>query len=138
MIEMESSLEGQELPFSEVQKQLSDLGFTVGGNWDYDHGSFDRALDDANKVWLRLPFDVTAGKLDIERDEQNTFIRFGKPFTLKHLYNEGLDRKADVMTLRGLVDQFQEPVDADAQVEPEWVEKAQPILAKAEAVLFDA
>lgn len=137
MIALESKIEGEEISFSDAQKQLSELGFTLGGNWDYEHGSFDYALDEEDKVWLRLPFDVAVGKLDSEREgQEDTVLRFGVPFVLKHLYNEGIDKSSDFMTYRGFVDQFQAPVDADAQVEDVWTEKAKVPLAEAEKRLL--
>lgn len=137
MIALESKIEGEEISFSDAQKQLSELGFTLGGNWDYEHGSFDYALDEEDKVWLRLPFDVAVGKLDSEREgQEDTVLRFGVPFVLKHLYNEGIDKSSDFMTYRGFVDQFQAPVDADAQVEDIWIDKAKGPLAEAEKRLL--
>jgi hypothetical protein len=136
LIPLKSHLEGQELALTEVQEALEGSGYTLGGNWDYDHGCFDYALDHEKKVWLRLPFEVTIGKLDSERDAQDTLIRFGSPYVLKHLYNDGLDPEADTMTYRGLIDQFQSPVDKDADLEPRWIDQAKTEVSKAEKLLL--
>ncbi|MFC5530123.1 YugN family protein [Cohnella yongneupensis] len=129
-----SSLTSQEQEFVIVKNGLSEHGFSLGGNWDYDHGSFDCALDDANKVWLRLPFDVTNGNLDSETQEIDAKIRFGEPYVLKHIYNEGLDKEAQPRVLGALVDQFSDPVDPDAPIESRWVEEAKTKLRKVEAI----
>ncbi|MFC4305021.1 YugN family protein [Cohnella boryungensis] len=131
---LDSSLAAQVHDYGVSRKLLTERGFTLGGNWDYDHGSFDCALDEANKVWLRLPFDVTSGNLDSEAEPMDTEIRFGQPYVLKHVYNEGLDSEARPSTLGGLVNQFAAPVDPDDEIEKEWIEKAKRKLEEAEAV----
>src|SRR5262245_1406515 len=119
-----SSLTSQEQEFVIVKNDLSEYGFSLGGSWDYDHGSFDCALDEAHKVWLRLPFDVTNGNIDSETQENDAKIRFGEPYVLKHVYNEGTDHEAQPRVLGALVDQFSDPVDPDASIESHWIDKA--------------
>ncbi|MEB3102456.1 YugN family protein [Ferviditalea candida] len=132
MIQLQSGLERQEDEFIELKQFLEQNEFTLGGNWDYDHGYFDRALDEGRKVWIRIPFQVTDGTLDANAEDPETKVRIGTPFVLKHLYNEGLDKTADMQTSGGLVNQFQDPVESDAAVDNEWVEKAQEILREVE------
>ncbi|ULL14211.1 hypothetical protein DVH26_06995 [Paenibacillus sp. H1-7] len=132
MIPLDSSLVNREEAFDQMRNYLQPYQFSLGGNWEYDHGYFDRALDDDNKVWLRLPFNVTHGVLDGDTDATDAIIRFGTPFVLKHLYNEGLDREARINTVGALVDQFQEPVDKDAPVGDPWVDKAKKVLRQVE------
>jgi len=127
-----SALTDQERSFTEARDALGRCGFSLGGNWDYDHGTFDCPLDEARKVWLRLPFHVTAGVLDGEAEDQGTRIRFDPPFVLKHVYREGPDPEAMVGLSNAMVDQFQEPADPDAPVEPHWVERARHKLREAE------
>lgn len=133
MIPVDSALVNREEAYDQIRDYLDDHQFTLGGNWEYDHGYFDRALDNDNKVWLRIPFGVTHGKLDGDTNATDAIIRIGSPFVLKHLYNEGLDKEAQVNTYGALVDQFQEPVDKDASVDDEWVSKAKSILREVEA-----
>lgn len=135
MIELQSGIENREEDFSAVRKTLEALQFTLGGNWDYEHGSFDRALDGEDKVWLRLPFRVIGGTLDSEQEERDVTIRFGRPYVLKHLYREGTDPTAEKEIYGGLIDQFQVPTDPDAEVEPEWAEKAKQTLSEVEGAL---
>lgn len=129
-----SSLTARERSFAEVRDALAAHGFTLGGNWDYDHGSFDCPLDEAHQVWLRLPFRVTVGSVDSEAVDRDAWIRFEQPFVLKHVYNEGVDHEARPRLLGALTDQFQEPVDADASVEPHWIEQAERKLREVEAL----
>ncbi|MCZ8519345.1 MULTISPECIES: YugN-like family protein [Paenibacillus] len=133
MIPLNSSLVNREEAFEQVRSCLHENQFTLGGNWDYEHGSFDRSLEEGQKVWLRIPFQVTHGVLDGDTDATDAVIRLGQPFVLKHLYNEGLDPEAKGMTFGALIDQFQEPVDKDAAVEPKWVSQAEALLRKVEA-----
>jgi hypothetical protein len=134
MYSIPSSITSQVQDYVIAKNTLSEHGFTLGGNWDYDHGSFDCSLDEANKVWLRLPFDVTVGNLDSESQESDAQIQFGQPFVLKHIYNEGLDREAQPRALGGLMDQFSDPVDPDDEIESHWIDKAKLKLDKVESI----
>jgi hypothetical protein len=132
MIPISSSLEGREAAFANLEDYLGQYEFTLGGNWEYDHGYFDRYLDEEHKVWIRVPFEVTNGTFDGDSDSTDAVVRLGQPFVLKHMYNDGLDRQADLMVTKALVDQFQSPVDSDAPLERQWVEKAEGLLRKVE------
>ena len=138
MIPLTSKLENVERTYSGVVGELTRHGFTLGGNWDYDHGYFDQALDERRQVWLRVPFRVTGGSLNGEAAEVNedTHILFGTPFVLKHVYEEGIDEDGRSGPLRSLVDQFQDPADQDADVEHHWVELARQHLHELEQALL--
>jgi hypothetical protein len=130
MIPLQSELVNQEEAFDQVRSYLHEFEFALGGNWDYEHGYFDRYLDEAHKVWLRLPFQVTHGALDGDSESTDAIVCLGTPFVLKHIYNEGLDMEAHIHTFGGLTDQFQEPIDKDAPIEEKWVVEAQALLSK--------
>lgn len=132
MIPLTSSLENREEAFADVNDYLGRYEFTLGGNWDYDHGFFDRYLDEEHKVWIRIPFRVTHGDFDGDSSVSDAVVKLGQPFVLKHLYNDGLDQEADAMVYKALVDQFQSPVDKDAPVEDKWLAEAQQLLRKVE------
>ncbi|MBJ6362203.1 YugN family protein [Paenibacillus sp. GCM10012307] len=132
MIPLSSKLESREQEFVDVMKLLEEHQFSLGGNWDYQHGSFDRYLDEAHKVWLRIPFSVIHGHLDDQAEVNDATIRIGQPYVLKHVYNEGLDPEAQVQTLGGLINQFQSPVDSDAPIEQHWLDEAQTKLEQVE------
>lgn len=129
-----SLLTSQVKDYVSASNDLSEHGFGLGGNWEYDHGSFDCALDEANKVWLRLPFDVTIGNLDSEKQENNAKIQFGQPYVLKHIYNEGLDQEAQPRAIGGLMDQFSDPIDPDDEIESHWIDKAKQKLNTVEKI----
>lgn len=133
MIPLESALTNREEPFDQVQHYLHRHEFALGGNWDYDHGSFDCYLDEGHKVWLRIPFQVTHGMLDGDTGATDAVIQIGTPFVLKHQYKEGLDKEAQVGAFGALVDQFQEPADKDARVEDRWVKEAKTLLRDVES-----
>lgn len=124
MYPISSSLTSQTRDYVPFREAAERKGFTLGGNWDYDHGSFDCALDTMNKVWLRLPFQVTRGSLDSEMPDVDVRILLGEPYVLKHVYNEGLDKEAHPRAMGAMLDQFSDPVDADADIEPNWIEEA--------------
>lgn len=122
--ELENHVEG----FVTLNNFFGELEFTLGGNWDYEHGYFDRFLDEAHMVWLRIPFEVTSGTMDGISDASDAIVKLGTPFVLKHIYNDGLDPEAVPNVYGGLINQFQEPVDKDADIEAHWVEQAKHIL----------
>ncbi|CAM4269073.1 YugN-like family protein [Paenibacillus alkaliterrae] len=128
MIPISSVLESREQHFIDTLQLLETQHFTLGGNWDYDKGFFDRPLDEAHKVWLRIPFEVTNGNIDNEATDNEALIRLGTPYVLKHEYREGNDPEASVRVAGALFDQFQSPSNADAEVEPHWIEEAKQAL----------
>lgn len=132
MVPLSSDLENREKYFDEWNQYLGSYSFTLGGNWDYDHGYFDHYLDEEHKVWLRIPFRVTGGEFDGEEIGSNARLTLDQPFVLKHLYQDGLDPEARVRISGSLIDQFQEPIDKDAEIETKWVEKANHVLRQIE------
>ncbi|WP_128894926.1 YugN family protein [Longirhabdus pacifica] len=136
MITLPSSLEETEHMHHELYEQLHPLLFTMGGNWDYHHGSFDKPLDDKHMVWLRIPFETIAGKIDGEKQNQTTMIKVGTPYLLKHIYNEGLDPEAKAYIYGALIDQFQTPIDVDAEIEQHWLDKGKSSLQEVERVVL--
>ncbi|MDP5275177.1 YugN family protein [Chengkuizengella axinellae] len=132
MKQIKSEIENKEDLFSNLYKGLKTLDFSLGANWDYEHGYFDRALDEKSQVWLRIPFQVTSGQLDGEIMNQSTMIQLGTPFALKHVYNEGTDPNAHMQVYASLINQFQTPLDKDAELEQEWIAKAEELIKKVE------
>ncbi|RTE06340.1 YugN family protein [Paenibacillus whitsoniae] len=127
-----SSIEHVKETFDSVRAQLSKFDFSLGGNWDYDHGYFDKSLDEANKVWLRIPVQVITGRIDGDSEATDALVEVGTPFVLNHVYNEGLDTSAEAETYGALVDQFQAPLDPDGHVEEKWVQAAKDVLKNVE------
>jgi hypothetical protein len=132
MIIIDSFIENKENSYTDVFNSLQSFGFVLGGNWDYDHGCFDKSLDEKQMVWLRIPFQVVSGDLEGETLSTNTVVKLGAPFVLHHIYNEGLDATAKVRVLGALVDQFQEVLDEDAPVDEKWVKQASHLMNEIE------
>jgi hypothetical protein len=132
---IQSSLEGKDQDYIFTKNELEKLQFSLGGNWDYHGGSFDRILDDHRTVWLRIPFQITEGKFDGEVTETGAMIQINTPYVLKHQYQEGLDRSAEIHTYGALVDQFQQPSNSDAEIGPEWIEQGKLVLNQVEQLL---
>ncbi|MBD0380142.1 YugN family protein [Paenibacillus sedimenti] len=129
---LSSSLTQVQESFDSVRDHLHEFEFALGGNWDYDHGYFDRNLDEANKVWLRIPFQMVTGRIEGDTEATDAIVKMGTPFVLKHVYNEGLDQGAEAETYGALIDQFQTPLNPDAEIEDKWVEKAEGLLKRVE------
>ncbi|OBZ09299.1 YugN family protein [Bacillus sp. FJAT-26390] len=132
MIPISSVLESREQHFLETKELLESQQFTLGGNWEYDSGSFDRSLDEDHKVWLRIPFEVLVGNIDSIEVDNEAKIKLGTPYVLKHLYREGNDPEASVRVVGALFDQFQSPSNPDADVEPQWIDRAKQALQEVE------
>lgn len=133
MKEIESSLNGRTDIFADVRDILAPEGFTLA-NWDYDGGYFDCQLDEKAMVYLRLPVEVRQGQLDYP----DAVIQFGTPFVLKHVYQTGIDPDIGYATgpqVAAMVNQFQEPAEKDAPVEPHYVEKGKQLLRKVENIM---
>ena len=47
-IEITSELEGKTFSLFELETKLKPAGYVIGGNWDYDHGSFDYQMAQSN------------------------------------------------------------------------------------------
>jgi predicted acylesterase/phospholipase RssA len=135
MIHINSSLEDKVQDYTYTKNELDKLQFSLGGNWDYNGGSFDRLLDNDRTYWLRIPFEMTDGEFDGEAAHIEARILMGKPYVLRHLYQEGLDDAAQIHTYGALIDQFQTPTELDADIEPEWIEKSKMIVKQVEQLL---
>lgn len=115
MLQLQTDLEGKTVCFGDLRNNINKLGYTIGGNWDYDRGSFDNVLwrEGGETIYLRLPFEVLEGDLD----HHEAFIRFQTPYVIKHVVNIGLDNdESSLLTTTGF-NQFQNPVDKDGQIE---------------------
>jgi len=136
LISLESNITNRELDFAELKDALERHWFTLGGNWDYNRGCFDRRLDgEKQTVWLRIPFEVVHGELDPDAPQPGTRVVVGTPYVLKHLYNAGDDHTAHFYVLGALVNQFQAPVDPDAAVEDAYVVEAKDVMREVESAL---
>lgn len=133
MIPIESSLENKVFMLIDLENKLKPMGYVIGGNWDYDHGSFDYKIDDeVGYQFLRLPFKAIDGQLD----QAGVTVQLGQPFLLGHKYQRGLDDHVHVGNFKASFDQFQEPQDPDASIPDEYVEAGKGLVIQLESVLL--
>lgn len=132
MIPLDSSVENQTYRLEDLEDKLKPLGYVIGGNWDYDHGSFDYKMDDENGYYfLRVPFKAIDGQLDSD----GCSVQLGQPFLLSHEYQEGLDDHADAGNFSASVNQFSEPKDRDGNIPETFIEKGEQLVEELEKEL---
>ncbi|MFD1020531.1 YugN-like family protein [Thalassobacillus hwangdonensis] len=133
MIPISSKVTGEVFSLHDLESKLSPLGYVIGGNWDYDHGSFDYKIDDdVGYQFLRVPFDVEHGSLDAP----TSTVKIGEPFLLSHKYQRGLDDNVHVGNIKASFDQFSEPQDPDASVDEKYIAVGQELVRELEATLL--
>ena len=133
MIELPSKLEGRQFDLYKLEQKLKPIGYSIGGNWDYDHGAFDYKLNDEEGYqFLRLPFTAVDGQLDV----RNCTVELGRAFLLSHLYEDGLDDEASTGNFSGSFNQFQEPVDKDASFPNQLIDTGKALVAELERLLL--
>ncbi|UOY90943.1 YugN-like family protein [Ectobacillus sp. JY-23] len=134
MIALESKLEGQTYQLYKLEQILKPLGYDIGGNWDYETGSFDYKIDDKEGYqFLRLPFEAVSGQLDAK----GTMVRIGTPYLLSHVYQENLDDNVNTFTAGFTsLDQFSEPKDPDGKVDEKYVDVGKALLRELEDALI--
>ncbi|MFD2117121.1 YugN family protein [Paenibacillus yanchengensis] len=114
MIMLDTALEGKEAVFGRFSMDVHKHGLSLGGNWEYDFGSFDQIIwqEQGESIYLRLPFATIRGKLD--HDE--TVIQFKTPYLIKHVLNIGLDYDSNSLLSAVGLNQFQAPLDTDGHI----------------------
>lgn len=132
MIEIPSQLEGRHFDLYRLEQILKPMGYTIGGNWDYDHGAFDYKMNgNGSYLYLRLPFSAVDGQLD----SRNCKVELGRPYLLNHVYQDGLDDHAHVDNGSAAFNQFQEPVDEDGEIPTNIQDVGKTIVQNLETVL---
>lgn len=134
MIKIPSSVEGRRFDLYKLERLLKPRGYTIGGNWDYDHGSFDYKLaDDDGYHFLRLPFRAIDGQLDMN----HCTVELGRPFLLSHIYQRGLDDHAQTGNMSASFNQFAEPEDKDGQFPEKYIAAGKELVRELEMLLVD-
>jgi hypothetical protein len=122
-----TSMENYEGQFIDIRQFFHEQGYDEGGNWDYDHGYFDRKLADSpGYLFIRVPVFVKEG----EFGDDEAFVRLGKPFLLRHKYQVANDDYVDMTVINATYNQFAEPEDADATVTEEEVAETKEIIRR--------
>jgi len=114
MLKLQTELEGQSASFGLVNECVRELGYHLGGNWDYHKGSFDYILcsEGGETIYIRIPFVVTQGELD----QFDASIKFETPYVIKHVVHVGLDSDESSLLDATGFSQFQEPIDKDGKI----------------------
>lgn len=114
MLKLQTDLEGKKGYFGHMQDMFQQLGYSLGGSWDYHKGKFDGVLwrEEGETIYLRIPFHV----LDGELDRPDAYIEFMRPYVIKHVVNIGLDSDENSLISATGFNQFQEPLDTDGQI----------------------
>jgi len=114
MLKLQTELDGKTATFGDVRNCIRELGFHIGGNWDYHKGYFDYVLcrEGGETIYVRIPFIATDGELD----QHDTLIKFGTSFVIKHVVNIGLDSDDSSLLDATGFSQFQSPVDTDGNI----------------------
>ncbi len=134
MIEIPSTIEEKRMALSELEAKLKPMGYSIGGNWDYDHGSFDYKISDQDGyLFLRIPFNAIEGQLDAD----GCRVELQRPYLLSHIYQEGLDDHAHSSNTLASFNQFSEPVEKDADVPNQYKEIGESLLKQVEAALVN-
>jgi len=130
MIELPSKVEGMQFDLFKLEQKLKPIGYSIGGNWDYDHGAFDYKINDTEEYdFLRLPFEAIDGQLDAN----NCTVQLGRPFLLSHVYQTGIDDRVDTA---GTFNQFQEPLDEDASFPKKYIDNGKALVKELEEILL--
>ncbi|MHC0038407.1 YugN-like family protein [Pseudoneobacillus sp. C159] len=133
MIELSSSIIGKQYDLYKLEQLLKPIGYTIGGNWDYDHGYFDYKIDNQDGYhYLRLPFRAVDGQLDA----RNCTVELETPFLLSHVYEAGVDEDhSSIGNASAMFNQFQEPVEKDGDVPSNLIDKGKTLLKELESIL---
>ncbi|GGD06323.1 MULTISPECIES: YugN-like family protein [Pontibacillus] len=133
MIPIPSGIQGQVFSLFDLEQKLKPRGYDIGGNWDYDHGSFDYKIsDEVGYQFLRVPFSVVNGQLD----DKEVTVRLGEPYLLSHKYQRGLDDNVHVGNFSASFDQFSEPQDPDAEFPEEYIDTGKELVEELDRILL--
>ena len=134
MIEISSKLEGKTFSLLDLETKLKPKGYVIGGNWDYDHGSFDIKMGENDGYqFLRLPFKAVDAPLDTD----GATVKLMTPFVLAHKYEDGMDEgEGYIGNFTASFNQFAEPENPDAEVPQNYVSEAKKIVQDIENLLL--
>ncbi|MBB6448196.1 hypothetical protein HNR44_000145 [Geomicrobium halophilum] len=133
MYELQSRINGLEMPIQQLERKLKPLGYDTGGGWEYDHGYMDYKMAEDHKGYqfLRIPFFATDGDIGSE----NATVVLGTPFLLAHRYEAGIDHEANT-AYSALWNQFSSPEEKDAYVEENDVQEGTKLVRELEQALL--
>lgn len=127
MIELNSALSGVRMEKLAIEEFLVSRGFETGGGWDYDHGYYDYVFrKKPHYDVLRIPVAVKNG----EFDQPSAVLEIGKPIVLRHKYQTGIEEDGDAALGFGAgpLNQFQKPIEEDADVDRQLVDSGMQLI----------
>ncbi len=136
LIPIQSNLEGYTYALFKLEETLKPLGYSIGGNWDYDKGCFDYKIDEEDGYqFLRVPFTAVEGELDVP----GVMVRLETPYLLSHVYQDELDDQVNTLAAgtSGL-DQFAEPKEADGNIKRKYIDIGKVLVQELEQRLINA
>ncbi|MED4653356.1 MULTISPECIES: YugN-like family protein [Bacillus] len=135
MIRIQSNLEGHTYALFKLEEVLKPLGYSIGGNWDYDKGCFDYKVDEEDGYqFLRVPFTAVEGELDVP----GVVVRLDTPYLLSHVYQDELDDQVNTLAVGASgLDQFAEPQDADGNIKRKYIDIGKALVKELEKHLIN-
>ncbi len=132
MYELNSTIENKVFSYQLVKGIVEKEGYALGGAWEYDHGYFDYKLaNDDGYHFLRVPFHSLKGEIENE----NAVIQMDKPYILTHRYQDDVDAYAESSVIQASFNQFQTPVEKDADIPSVYIDKGKVVLNNLEVLL---
>ncbi|WP_141550049.1 YugN-like family protein [Bacillus pseudomycoides] len=135
MIPIQSNLEGHTYALFKLEEVLKPLGYSIGGNWDYDKGCFDYKVDEEDGYqFLRVPFTAVEGELDVP----GVVVCLDTPYLLSHVYQDELDDQVNTLAAGASgLDQFAEPQDADGNIKRKYIDIGKALVKELEKHLIN-
>ncbi|PEO90976.1 hypothetical protein CN571_08505 [Bacillus pseudomycoides] len=135
LIPIQSNLEGHTYALFKLEEVLKPLGYSIGGNWDYDKGCFDYKVDEEDGYqFLRVPFTAVEGELDVP----GVVVRLDTPYLLSHVYQDELDDQVNTLAAGASgLDQFAEPKDADGNIKRKYIDIGKALVKELEKHLIN-
>jgi len=135
LIRIQSNLEGHTYALFKLEEVLKPLGYSIGGNWDYDKGCFDYKVDEEDGYqFLRVPFTAVEGELDVP----GVVVRLDTPYLLSHVYQDELDDQVNTLAAGASgLDQFAEPQDADGNIKRKYIDIGKALVKELEKHLIN-
>ncbi|PGE94733.1 hypothetical protein COF51_22980 [Bacillus pseudomycoides] len=135
LIPIQSNLEGHTYALFKLEEVLKPLGYSIGGNWDYDKGCFDYKVDEEDGYqFLRVPFTAVEGELDVP----GVVVCLDTPYLLSHVYQDELDDQVNTLAAGASgLDQFAEPQDADGNIKRKYIDIGKALVKELEKHLIN-
>ncbi|WP_141497291.1 YugN-like family protein [Bacillus pseudomycoides] len=135
MIPIQSNLEGHTYALFKLEEVLKPLGYSIGGNWDYEKGCFDYKIDEEDGYqFLRVPFTAVEGELDVP----GVVVRLDTPYLLSYVYQDELDDQVNTLAAGASgLDQFAEPQDADGNIKRKYIDIGKALVKELEKHLIN-